>query len=91
MNMQVWLQFRIGAHKDTTIIKVCQCVVLFFLSFHTNLFALLLCPHFLKGGLKLPNKIMLSIRVPVPNYALKHKEARIEVHTFIQLEHSCNI
>lgn len=27
----------------------------------TNLFAILLCSHFLKGGLKLPNKIVLSI------------------------------
>lgn len=35
------------------------------------LFALLLCSHLLKGGLKLPNKVMFAVRVPVPNCALR--------------------
>lgn len=47
-----------------------------------HLFALLLSPHLLKGSLKLPNKVMFSIRVPVPDCALKHtqRDTQTQVH-----------
>lgn len=47
----------------------CACVC-------TYLFALLLGSHLLKGGLKLPDKVVFSIRVPVPDCALEQTQER---------------
>lgn len=46
----------------------------------SHLFALLLYPHLLKRGMKLPDEVMFSIGVPVPNCALE--ETHTHVHSF---------
>lgn len=97
---QFWNNFHVkdpAVHLNNCVI-MSECVVHLCRLEHVHgllclcayLFALLFCPHLLKGSLKLPNKVMFSIRVPVPNCALKdtQRDTQTQVHTFIHLEHS---
>lgn len=65
---------------------VCVFVCLLYVCVSTPyLFAFLLCSHLLKRGLKLPDKIVFPIRVPVPHRALQNK--RPHIHEYGLLKH----